>query len=63
MIDEVRRGEKDVTNAILKADPRNVEKCSNGEVAQDTLRQVGRSWYCSQVGDESEERCDGLAQG
>ena len=30
---------------------------------EETRRHMGQSWDCSQMEDESEERCDGLARG
>ena len=36
---------------------------ASGEVIQETCRHRGQRWDCSQIEDESEEGCDGLARG
>ena len=74
---EVWQVEKVVMSAVLAADPVNsatscdlaetveetcdVEKSSIGGLAEEPFQHVGPSWDCSQVENELEERCDGLA--
>ena len=41
----------------------NVERSSSGDLAGDLFHHVSQNWNCSQVENELEERCDGLADG
>ena len=50
--------DEEVTSAILKADPRKVEKKLQRRVCSGDFSAGG-----SKVEDELEERCDGLARG
>ena len=38
-----------------------VERSSSGVLVVEPFQHVNHSWDCSEVGNEQEERCDGLA--
>ena len=59
--DTLRWVEKEVMNAVMTANL--VDPTTSDASAREPLQRVHHRWDCSQVENEPEDRCDGLAHG